>query len=103
MLKIRSIGQAVQKLSSGYTQTDKGKTFTYPHTRAVKMLVTECKSKIKTVFLLIATLNFVVVAVVVDVFSQHRLLAWAIFWIGPNIERVYPPLHTTGWNFLCWQ
>ena len=43
MLKIRSIGQAVQKLSSGYThrqtqrQTDRGKTFTYPHMQAVKI------------------------------------------------------------------
>ena len=45
MLKIRSIGQAVQKLSLGYTythiQTDRhthtygGKTFTYQHTQAV--------------------------------------------------------------------
>ena len=37
MLKIRSIGQAVQKLSFRYTdgQTDRGKIFTYPHTRAV--------------------------------------------------------------------
>ena len=42
MLKIRSIGQAIQKLSTGYTdrQTDKGKTFTYPHTRTVKILNT---------------------------------------------------------------
>ena len=45
MLKIRSIGQVVQKLSLGYTnkqtdrrtnrQTDRITTFTCPHTRAV--------------------------------------------------------------------
>ena len=41
MLKFRSIVQAVQKLSLGHTrththtQTHRGKTFTYPHSRAV--------------------------------------------------------------------
>ena len=48
MLKNKSIDRAVQKLSSGYTDrhTDKGKTFAYPHTRAVTSLMYEFGTKL---------------------------------------------------------